>query len=93
MKALRPGGTIVVSGATSGDAPSAELTRVFFLQLRVIGATMGSLESFRALVNFVAEHNITPPIHRIYDKEQAVTGFQDMIDGTAFGKVVFHFDN
>lgn len=93
VKALRPGGTIVVSGATSGDAPSAELTRVFFLQLRVIGATMGSLETFRALVNFVAEHKIEPPIHQIYGKEQAAAGFQDMIDGTAFGKVVFRFEN
>ena len=39
-KALRPGGLLVVAGATSGA--DADLTRVFFLQLRVIGSTMGT---------------------------------------------------
>ena len=34
VRSLKPGGKLVVSGATSGDASPAELTRVFFLQLR-----------------------------------------------------------
>src|SRR5437764_9352308 len=37
VRSLKPGGKIVVAGATSGQAPPAELTRVFFLQLSVIG--------------------------------------------------------
>src|SRR3954467_6482309 len=42
VKALRPGGTLVVSGATScPDPDNAELTRVFFLQLSILGSTMG----------------------------------------------------
>src|SRR5215467_5245336 len=35
VRSLKPGGRIVISGATSGDAPPAELTRVYFLQLSV----------------------------------------------------------
>ena len=43
INSLNPGGTIVISGATSGDAPAkAELTKIFFKQLRVIGSTMGT---------------------------------------------------
>ena len=43
VNSLKPGGTIVISGATSGDAPpKAELTKIFFKQLRVVGSTMGS---------------------------------------------------
>src|SRR6201999_294472 len=41
LKALRPGGRIVISGATSGQMPPAELNRIFFLQLQVVGSTMG----------------------------------------------------
>ena len=42
VNALRPGGTIVISGATSGDAPAkAELTKIFFKQLRVVGLDHG----------------------------------------------------
>ena len=42
VKSLRPGGRIVISGATSGPNPPAELARIFFLQLSVVGSTMGS---------------------------------------------------
>ena len=38
IRSLRPGGAIVISGTTSGPKlDDAELTRIFFLQLRVIG--------------------------------------------------------
>ena len=42
VKSLKPGGRIVISGATSGHAPPAELQRIFFLQLSVVGSTMGT---------------------------------------------------
>ena len=43
IRSLRPGGTLVTSGTTSGpQLDDAELTRIFFLQLRVIGSTMGT---------------------------------------------------
>ncbi|MEP7024195.1 MAG: zinc-binding dehydrogenase, partial [Actinomycetota bacterium] len=40
-KSLKPGGRIVISGATSGPNPPADLARIFFLQLQVVGSTMG----------------------------------------------------
>src|SRR3954447_15621635 len=42
LKALKPGGTLVISGATSGADPPASLNRIFFLQLSVVGSTMGT---------------------------------------------------
>ena len=43
INSLKPGGAVVISGATSGDAPAkAELTKIFFQQLRVVGSTMGT---------------------------------------------------
>ncbi|MGH3631268.1 MAG: quinone oxidoreductase family protein, partial [Sciscionella sp.] len=42
LKSLKPGGIVVISGATSGDATAAELQRLFFLQLRVVLSTMGT---------------------------------------------------
>ena len=43
LRSLRPGGIVVISGATSGPNPdSTELNRIFFLQLRVVGSTMGT---------------------------------------------------
>ena len=42
LRSLRPGGRVVVCGATSGPNPPADLNRVFFLQLQVLGSTMGT---------------------------------------------------
>ena len=40
VKSVRPGGTIAICGATTGDQPGAELTRIFFQDIRVQGNTM-----------------------------------------------------
>lgn len=89
VKALKPGGTIVISGATSGDAPAAELTRVFFLQLRVVGSTMGTRDELARLIQLCDTTGVRPVIDRVLPLEQAREGFAAMIDGELFGKVVF----
>ena len=89
LRALRPGGTIVVSGATSGPAPSADLARVFFLQLSVIGCTMGSRAQLGRLLRFCEQTGVRPLIDRTMPLTQARDGFAAMISGELFGKVVF----
>jgi NADPH:quinone reductase-like Zn-dependent oxidoreductase len=89
MKALRPGGTLVVSGATSGPDPSAELNRVFFLQLRVVGSTMGTREELGRLLTFCQATGVRPVIDAVMPLEDARDGFARMATGELFGKVVF----
>jgi NADPH:quinone reductase-like Zn-dependent oxidoreductase len=88
LRALRPGGTIVVSGATSGELPPASLRRVFFLQLRIIGSTMGTAQEFRDLLSLLVESGIRPAIDRTIPMDDARDGFAAMIDGTFRGKIV-----
>src|SRR6266480_583412 len=88
LRALRPGGRVVVCGATSGPAPSAELNRVFFLQLSVIGSTMGSRDQLGRLLRFCEQTGARPRIDRAIPLAQAVDGFAAMIAGELFGKVV-----
>jgi NADPH:quinone reductase-like Zn-dependent oxidoreductase len=89
LRALRPGGRIVVSGATSGPAPSADLTRVFFLQLSVVGSTMGSRDQLGRLLRFCEQTGVRPLIDRVLPLAQARDGFAAMAGGELFGKVVF----
>jgi NADPH:quinone reductase-like Zn-dependent oxidoreductase len=89
VKSLRPGGTIVVCGATSGDAPPAELTRVFFLQLRVVGSTMGTRDELARLLQLCAVTGVRPVIDRSMPLESARDGFAQMLAGDVFGKIVF----
>jgi NADPH:quinone reductase-like Zn-dependent oxidoreductase len=89
MRSLKPGGKIIVSGATAGDAPPAELTRLFFLQLSVIGSTMGTRDELERLIRFCLERDIQPPIHATLPLADARDGFQALLDGDVVGKVVF----
>jgi len=89
LKALRPGGTIVVSGATSGDAPAADLRRVFFLQLRVVGSTMGTRDELERLVRFCEVTGVRPLIDQVMPLTDAAEGFARLAAGEQFGKVVF----
>ena len=90
VKSLRPGGSLVVSGATSGPNPdNAELTRIFFLQLRVIGSTMGTRTELGSLVNLLDVSGVRPVIDRVIPMAQAKEGFDAMASGEVFGKVVF----
>jgi NADPH:quinone reductase-like Zn-dependent oxidoreductase len=89
VKSLRPGGTLVVSGATSGPQPdNVELTRIFFLQLRVQGSTMGTSEELRGLVSLLELTGVRPLIDRVLPLETVRDGLAAMMSGDVFGKVV-----
>lgn len=89
MRSLKPGGVLVVSGSTSGPDPSADLQRLFFLQMRVIGSTMGTRDELANLLAFVANAGITPEIGLQLPMERAEEGFRAMLDGDTAGKIVF----
>ncbi|MBA2551211.1 MAG: zinc-binding dehydrogenase [Nocardioidaceae bacterium] len=90
IKSLKPGGTVVISGATSGPDPSnAELTRIFYLSMKVVGSTMGTREELRQLAAFLEITGTKPLIDRVLPMDQARDGFAAMADGDVFGKVVF----
>ncbi|MGZ6826072.1 MAG: zinc-binding dehydrogenase [Mycobacteriales bacterium] len=88
MRALRPGGTLVVSGATTGPDPSADLNRLFFLQLRVVGSTMGTRQELADLLAFCAATGLTPMIDDVRPLSDARASFERMAEGTVFGKLV-----
>ncbi len=89
LRALKPGGRIVVCGATSGAVPPADLNRVFFLQLSVVGSTMGSRDQLGRLLRFCEQTGMRPAVDRILPLSGAADGFAALISGDVFGKVVF----
>ena len=88
VRALKPGGKIVISGATTGDAPPAELTRIFFLQLSVIGSTMGTREELGRLIRMCIDKGVRPAISRTVPLADARQGFEAMLRGETAGKIV-----
>ena len=89
VKSVRPGGTIAICGATTGDQPGAELTRIFFQDIRVQGNTMGSRDDFARLLRFVEHADLHPAVDTVFHGlDQAPEAFKRVVDGDLFGKVV-----
>jgi NADPH:quinone reductase-like Zn-dependent oxidoreductase len=89
VRSLRPGGAIVISGTTSGPKlDDAMLTHIFFLQLKVIGSTMGTRAELASLVQLLDATGTRPLIDRTIPMGQAREGFEAMAAGDLFGKVV-----
>jgi NADPH:quinone reductase-like Zn-dependent oxidoreductase len=90
INVLKPGGALVICGATSGDNPArAELTKIFFKPLRVIGSVMGTRDELISLTQMLVASGVRPHIDRILPLPDAAAGFAAMIAGDYFGKIVF----
>jgi NADPH:quinone reductase-like Zn-dependent oxidoreductase len=88
LKALRPGGRLVISGATTGFAPPAELNRIFFLQLNVIGSTLGTRAELEALISLLAVTGVRPPVQQTVPLADVRAALALMEDGQVAGKIV-----
>jgi NADPH:quinone reductase-like Zn-dependent oxidoreductase len=88
LKSLKPGGIVVISGATSGDADAAELQRLFFLQLRIAGSTMGTRDELGDLLQFCEQAGIKPSIGKETSMDSAPEAFEAMLGGETAGKIV-----
>src|SRR5215213_6614648 len=89
VKPLKPGGVLVTSGATTGFNPGAELNRVFFTQLSVIGSTMGTRAELESLIQLCSVTGIRPQIDVELPLTEAREGFERMLEGRTAGKIVF----
>jgi len=69
--------------------PGADLQRVFYRQLSVIGSMMGTIDELRSLVAFCEASGIRPVIDTVRPLTEARQAIDRMIRGDVFGKIVF----
>jgi NADPH:quinone reductase-like Zn-dependent oxidoreductase len=87
LRSVRPGGRIVVSGATTGDV-SADLPRVFYRQLSIIGVSGASRVETEQLLRFMEAAGLRPVIDSVYPLDQIHAAFERAQQPDLFGKVV-----
>jgi NADPH:quinone reductase-like Zn-dependent oxidoreductase len=88
LKAVRPGGRVIVCGSTSGPLPTLELQRLFFLQIEVLGSTMGTRTELTQLLAFLVATGVRPTIDSRYALADARDAFERLLAGDIFGKIV-----
>jgi NADPH:quinone reductase-like Zn-dependent oxidoreductase len=88
LRALKPGGRVVIAGATSGSQPPADLSRIFFLQLSVVGSTMGTRDELSQLISMCSATGLRPLIDHELPLSAADEALRHVAAGDLFGKIV-----
>ena len=88
IRSCRPGGRVVLCGATSGGSTTLVLARVYFTQVDVLGSTMGNRRELQGLQDFLVATGVRPVIDSVFPLADARDAFAKMIDGALFGKLV-----
>ena len=87
LDAVRPGGRVVVCGATSGPNPPAALHRVWWKQIDILGSTMGTRADFEGAYDLVAA-GATPVIDSVFPLAEAARRPRAAGGGEQFGKIL-----
>jgi NADPH:quinone reductase-like Zn-dependent oxidoreductase len=88
MRALRPGGRLVVAGATAGRMGEIDVRRLFWSQLEIIGSTMGSDLDVADMLRMVGGAELRPVIDRVVTLEDGREAVAYLRSGKQFGKIV-----
>ena len=88
IEALRRGGRLVITGATTGGNPPARLHRIFWKQLDVLGSTMASDSEFRAVTRLFDQARIRPLVDSVRPLEDVQDAQRRLEAGEQNGKLV-----
>lgn len=93
LEVLKPGGRIVVFGATTEDVIELDLRKFFYGQYQLFGSTMGSREELREMLKHVEQHGVKPVIDNVYRLEDGLEAFDSLENSEQFGKLVLRIKN
>ncbi len=87
IKALTPGGRLVVCGGTSGPVVEVNLPRLFFKQHEIIGSTMGGYGEF-ATVTKLVDDGLRVDVDREFGIDEYPAALERLAAGHHIGKIV-----
>lgn len=88
MRSLKPGGRIVVCGATSGQKVELTLPVLWFKELELIGSTMSSHAQFARALHLVSSGEVSVPVDGVYEFEHLPDALRRLEAADQMGKVV-----
>jgi NADPH:quinone reductase-like Zn-dependent oxidoreductase len=88
LNAARPGGRVVVCGATTGPNPPAGLHRIWWKQLAVLGSTMGTRADFQGAYDLIAAGRARPVVDEVFPLADARAAHERLEAGEQLGKIV-----
>ena len=90
MKSLKPGGTLVTCGATSGPEVSFDLRFLFARQLALLGSYMGTMGELHEVLKLVFAGKLKPVVDKTFPLREIRAAHEYMEQSRMFGKVVLN---
>lgn len=89
VRALRPGGRLVVLGANAAETAQMDIRSFYFGQFDLLGTTMGSARDFSGLLDMIGRCPVRAPvIDREFPLDRAAEAHEYLERGSTFGKCV-----
>ncbi|KAL2919270.1 hypothetical protein HK105_200913 [Polyrhizophydium stewartii] len=89
LRLLKPGGILVIYGATAGSKVTLTVPYLWFKHVQIRGACMGNNEEFGRMLKLISEHKLRPVIASVFDGLNSIDQAFDMMrKGAQFGKIV-----
>ena len=93
VRALKPGGRLVVLGANAAQTAQMDIRSFYFGQFDLLGTTMGSSRDFAGLLNMIDRCSVRAPvIDREFPLDRAAEAHEHLERGRTFGKCVLTHD-
>ncbi|EMR02451.1 zinc-binding dehydrogenase [Cesiribacter andamanensis] len=92
LNVVKPGGTIVFYGATTGVPDNLNLRKIFWSQIRLQGSTMGTDAEFADMLAFLEKHQIRPIMEAPLPFDRILEALDRMKEGRQFGKLVVEME-
>ena len=93
VRALRPGGRLVVLGANAAQTAHMDIRSFYFGQFDLLGTTMGSARDFAGLLDMIDRCSVRAPvIDSAFPLDRAAEAHEYLERGRSFGKCVLTHD-
>ena len=90
LRSLKPAGTLVTCGATTGPQVGIDLRFVYSRQLSILGSYMGTMGELHEVLKHVFIGRLKPVVDRTFPLKEARAAHEYMEKSQMFGKIVLN---
>jgi NADPH:quinone reductase-like Zn-dependent oxidoreductase len=90
VKSLKPAGTLVTCGATTGPQAALDLRFVYSRQLSILGSYMGTMGELYEVLGHVFAGRLKPVVDRTLPLKEIRAAHEHMEKSQMFGKIVLN---
>jgi NADPH:quinone reductase-like Zn-dependent oxidoreductase len=92
IRALRPGGRLLVVGNTSGPKLELDIRYIFAKQISILGSTMGSRDDYSRVMKLLFDGKLHAVIGAEFPLAEGRQAQELLATGAVFGKIVLSVD-